>query len=360
MSEAVLSSESRPRSDVRPRGTSFAGLVGVELRRLWWRRLTRMALVATLLFVGFACFSAFQETRPSAIAERVADYNRVVADMKQQLDSMPAAERQAQVEECRKQQAQATGGDPSADFDCDQINTPPSLAQFGLLDTSRAEMTRSIAQEGVYLFGFLAFLVGASFVAAEFSSGAIATWLTFCPKRLRVAGSKLVAALLGGLGLGALAISLTALGAYLVTTANRPDGSLHLPDAPVDAGDPLTLALLRVLVAVTLGGLGGAALGLLARSTAGVIGFVAGYAVLVEGFLAHGVQGGALQPWFVGVNIDAFVRKGATYFVDRCGPDGCSGQSVALSYTHGWVYLLVLSVVGVGAAPAVFRRRDVG
>ncbi|WP_374969468.1 hypothetical protein [Terrabacter sp. BE26] len=357
--DTVLESAPRPRSALRPRGTSVAGLVGVELRRLWWRRLTRTVLVAIVLFVGFASFSAFQDSRPSVIAQRVADYNRVVAEMKQQLDATPEADRRAQLDECRKQQAQAQASDPGADFNCDQINQPPSLAQFGLVNTSRTELTRSIAQQGVYLFGFLAFLLGASFVAAEFASGAMATWLTFCPRRPRVAASKLVVATLGGLAVGGVGVALTALGALVVTTLNRPDGSLNLPDAPVRADDPLSLALLRVVVVVALGGLGGAVLGMLARATAGVIGIVAGYAVLVEGFVANGVQGGALQPWFVRVNVDAFVGKGASYLVQSCGPDGCSGRSVALSYTHGWVYLLVLCLVGVAAAVAVFRRRDV-
>lgn len=360
MSQHALASDDRQtRSAMRPRGTTFAGLVGVELRRLWWRRLARMVLVAIVLFVGFASFSAFQDTRPATIAQRVADYNRMVADMKQQLDAMPAAERQAQLDDCRKQQAQAQAGDPGADFNCDQINEPPTLSQFGLVNTSRTEMTRSIAQQGVYLFGFLAFLLGASFVAAEFSSGAMGTWLTFVPRRLRVAASKLVVAALGGIGVGAVAVGLTALGAHLVTTLNRPDGSLRLPDAAATPDDPLALALLRVVVAVTLGGLGGAVLGLLARATAGVIGIIAGYAVLVEGFIANGVQGGALQPWLVRLNIEAFVGTGATYYVDTCGPDGCNGRPMSLTYTHGWVYLLVLSAVCVAAALAVFRRRDV-
>lgn len=360
--DTLLGEPTRASSVPRPRGTSFPGLVAVELRRLWWRRLTRIALVGVVLFVGFASFAAFQDTRPATIAQRVADYNRMVADMKQQLDAMPAAERQAQVDECRKQQAQAQsqGGGPGADFGCDQINQPPSLSQFGLVNTSRTEMTRSIAHEGVYLFGFLAFLLGASFVAAEFASGAMGTWLTFCPQRLRVAASKLVVAALGGLGIGALAVGLTALGAFVVTTLNRPDSSLNLPEAPANSDDPLVLALLRVVLVIALGGLGGAVLGLLARATAGVIGVVAGYAVLVEGFIANGVQGGALQPWLVRLNVDAFVGKGATYFVNTCGPDGCQGTQHTLGYTHGWVYLLVLTTAALAAALVVFRRRDVG
>lgn len=79
-----------------------------------------------------------------------------------------------------------------------------------------------------------------------------------------------------------------------------------------------------------------------------------------RGFIANGVQGGALQPWLVRLNVDAFVGKGATYFVNTCGPDGCQGAQHTLGYTHGWVYLLVLTAAALAAALVVFRRRDVG
>jgi len=64
MSETLVSPDSRPRTERRPRGTSFAGLVGVELRRLWWRRLTRVAVVAVVLFIGASVYNAYSESSP--------------------------------------------------------------------------------------------------------------------------------------------------------------------------------------------------------------------------------------------------------------------------------------------------------
>ncbi len=45
MSGSLVSPDARPLTERRPKGTSFAGLVGVELRRLWWRRLTKGVLL---------------------------------------------------------------------------------------------------------------------------------------------------------------------------------------------------------------------------------------------------------------------------------------------------------------------------
>jgi ABC-2 type transport system permease protein len=239
------------------------------------------------------------------------------------------------------------------------MNEPPPLEAFGLVNTARSEMTRGIALGGVYLFGFLAFLLGASFIAAEFGSGSMGTWLTFQPGRLRVGTAKLVAATGGGLAIGALGVGLAALGAFLVTTVNRPDSPLGLPEAPAVAGDSLAQTLLRVTAAVALGGLGGAVIALIVRATAGVIGIVVGYSVVAEGFLANELGGGRLQPWLVRLNLESFLDKGARYFVTVCGDSDCTSKQLTNSYTHGWVYLLVLAVVGVTAALAVFRRRDV-
>ena len=62
-------------------------------------------------------------------------------------------------------------------------------------------------------------------------------------------------------------------------------------------------------------------------------------------------------------NADAFVSKGHQYFAETCtdgNPSATCGTQQTLSYTHGWVYLLVPRRSGVStAAVLVFRRRDV-
>lgn len=356
--ETLLPADSRPRATLRPGGTSFIGLVGVELRRLWWRRLTKVAIVGVIAFVGLASYGVYQQTSPETIAQRVDEFNRNVAEMKQQQASMTAADKAAQLASCRADEETQKKVQPDANFRCDSFGLP-SPQDYGLVNTARDELVRGLTQASVYVLGFLAFLLGASFVAAEFSSGSMGNWLTFAPRRLRVAASKLSAATIAGAALGLLGVGLSLLAVTGVTTINRPDASLKLPDAAPTTTEPLSLSLLRIVVVVALGGLGGAAIGLLMRSTAAVVGLVLGYAVVVEGFVANGIGDGRLKPWFVSLNLDAFVQNGATYYVTKCDANGCQGVPLTNSFTHGWVYLLVIAVVGVVAALAVFRRRDV-
>lgn len=358
MSGALLTPDARAKAEVRPRGTSFVGLVGVELRRLWWRRLTKAVLVAVVVLVGVATYSVHEQIKPEAIAQRLDDYRAMIAQQQRQLDAMSAQEKADQLAACKREEAAARGTDPSASFDCDRMFALPSPESFGLVNTARDQVTLGLAKTGVYFFGFLAFVLGASFIAAEFASGAMGNWLTFQPRRLRVGAAKLLAALGGGLAIGALGVGLSALGAALVTTINRPDSDVRLPEIPV-SGDSVTESLLRIVAIVALGGFGGAVVGLLVRSTAGVIGLVIGWVIVAEGFVANVLGEGRLQPWLLRLNIEAFLEKGSPYVVTVCRADGCTGQSVVNSYTHGWLYLLTLALVGAAVALAVFRRRDV-
>ncbi|EWT01689.1 hypothetical protein N865_07425 [Intrasporangium oryzae NRRL B-24470] len=358
MSGTLLTAEARAKAEVRPTGTSFVGLVGVELRRLWWRRLTKAVLVAVVVLVGVATYSVHQQIRPEAIAQRLDDYRAMVAEQQRQLDAMSPEDKAAQLAECRRGEAAAQSQDPNASFGCDRMFALPSPESFGLLNTARDQVTLGLAKTGVYFFGFLAFLLGASFIAAEFASGAMGNWLTFQPRRLRVGAAKLLAALGGGLAIGVLGVGLSAAGAALVTTVNRPDAAVGLPEVP-PAGGSVTESLLRIVAVVALGGFGGAVVGLLLRSTAGVIGLVIGWSIVAEGFVANVFGEGRLQPWLLRLNIDAFLEKGSTYVVTVCRADGCTGQSAVNTYTHGWVYLLTFALVGAALALASFRRRDV-
>jgi ABC-2 type transport system permease protein len=359
MSGTLLTPDSRPRAQVRPTGTSFVGLVGVELRRLWWRRLAKVVLVGVVAFVGVSAYASYQQTRPEALAERIDDYASIVAETTRQNAAVPAEEKAAQIEACRRDEAANGGGSEGVDFRCDQLFQPPSPADFGIVTAERTQITSSIVDSGVWIFGFLAFILGASFVSAEFAAGSMGNWLTFEPRRLRVGASKLIAAAIGGLTIGALGVTLAALGATLVTTVNRPGSELQIPGATVVPGDSAGQGLLRVVAIVALGGLGGAVIGLLLRSTAGVIGLVVGWLVVVEAFLANAFAEGRLQPWFLRTNIEGFVKDGTTYFANQCGADGCQSLRVPHSYTASWVYLLAVAVLGVVAALMSFRSRDV-
>lgn len=347
MSETLVSPDSRPRTERRPKGTSFAGLVGVELRRLWWRRLTKAAVVAVVLFTGAMVYNAYTASAPERLAQQLDDFRTMTQQAPQML------------EECKKQEAieRDRSGDPAVDFGCDQQQTP-TLEDMGLVLPVADVITEGIAKVGALLLAFVALLLGASFVGAEFSTGSMGTWLTFAPRRLRVASSKLTAAALAGAGIALLGLVLGNLGARMVAVVNRPGDDLVLPDPP-QLTDPLALLGLRVVALAVGAGIVGAALALLLRHTAAIIGVVLGYAVVVEGIAVQSFLQGRLQRWSVLHNIEAFVEKGSTYFAESCTDARCDYTQHTITYTQGWIFLLGVVVAIVAVGLVAFRRRDV-
>lgn len=361
MTDTLISPDARPRSEMRPTGASFAGLVGVELKRLWWRRLTKAVLAGIVLFVLAMVYNAYKSSTPERLAQQLDSYTimleenkRQQAEMKDQLPQM--------LEDCREQQAleRERTGDPGIDFRCDTIGTiqNPTLEEMGIVVPIADTITQSAMEPLVSVGGFLVLILMGSFVAAEFTTGSMGNWLTFKPRRLEVAASKLVAAAIGATALAAAAVVLLVLGAHMVATVNRPGSDLQLPDPP-PLDESLGQLALRAVVVVLLAGPLGATLGLLVRHTAAVVGFVLGYVVLVEGFAVHALLQGRLTPFAIVPNAFAFLEKGFPYAAERCTADGCTFAEQTITYTHGWVYLLVVSVVLVAAALAAFRRRDV-
>ena len=328
-------------------GVPYGALVGVELRRLWWRRLTKVALAIAVLLTGVTLYGAYQSTAPDTIAERVQSYRQTVAQFPQM------------VKDCQQAQAQAReNGDAGADFGCAQM-TAPTLAEFGLESPETGALTASLSTTNAYLYAFLAFVLGASFIGAEYSSGSLGTWLTFEPRRLRVASAKLLAAGVGGAGVAAAGLGLTAVGAWLVSRVNQPDPALQLPTV-AGADESVTQLLIRCLVVAVAAGAAGVALGMLVRNTGAVVGIVLGYGVVVEGVLAQALAHGRLAPWLPLKNLEAFVERGSTYFAEACTPNGCQMEAMRVTYTHGWVYLLVAGVALRAVSLGVFRTRDVG
>lgn len=353
---------SRSRAELRPTGTRFPALVAVELRRLWWRRLTKAVIIGVLAFVGVSTYSAYVASTPEALAQRLEQYATIQADMERQKQEM-AGQLPQLVERCREDQTaeRARSGDATVDFGCDRISDqfqPPTLEQMGILPPVADTITATTLTTGVFVFAFLALLLMGSYVGAEFSTGAMGNWLTFQPRRVRVALSKLVAAVLGSAVVAALGIALTNLGARAIATVNRTGSDLALPDPPALASSVPELMLRCIGLAVFAGVLG-AALGLVLRHTAAIIGGVLGWLVVVEGIAVNNFLQGRLHPWAVLPNANAFINKGATYVAESCSAASCQYSERTLTYTHGWVYLLVVGVSAAVVAVLVFRRRDV-
>jgi len=183
-------------------------LVGAELRRLFKRRLTRYTLVLMILaFIAIAGVFSLNSQRigPAQQAAAQAQAAREEATARQF-----AEQERRQCEEVRE----SGGSDPRfpQEINCADITGPPPgtfEAEWFLpyQFTFREEFSIFI---GVFagILALFAFIVGASYVGAEWSSGGMMNLLLWRPKRLSVLSTKL-AVLLGsvltiGVALGAL------------------------------------------------------------------------------------------------------------------------------------------------------------
>ena len=326
-------------------------LTKVELRRLFSRRLTTIALLGAMVITGLLLFFAFDQAKPLSAAEVTS--NRANFDMAQRDWAVHGDEQMAS---CLQGQSDAQKTDPKANFGCSQME--PKWENWGKPVAKFADLMPNTLMSGSYVLAAVAFLVGAGFVSAEFSSGSMANWLTFEPRRMRVYASKLGAA---GLGLAPVTVALIGLltaGVWLIVGHY---GSTAGTTAKVwgDIGEMGGRSVALALVAA----MAGAALGMLLRHTAAVIGVAAAYLILVEGVFGGALQGA--QPWLLRVNVMGWLHHGTTYFAgESCKTQGqgnyiCEPVQKVLTFGHSSAYLGLLVVFVVGLAALVFRRRDV-
>lgn len=326
-------------------------LTKVELRRLFSRRLTAFALLGALLVTGLALFGAFQEAQPLSAEEQAAQ-----KVMFEQAQKDFAVNGKQMVADCLKQQAEVQQNDPKIDYGCNQME--PTLANMGgkPLATFK-EMSRNNLLGESYLLASVCFLIGAGFVAAEFSSGSMANWLTFEPRRMRVYASKLAAAGLGMFPVVVALLSLLTAGIWLII---RQLGSTAGMTGEA-WGDLAEMGARSVALAV-VAAVGGAAVAVLVRHTAAVLGIAIGYLVVVEVVLGQWLQGA--RPWLLQLNIQSWLEHDARYTIPVCSTDStgnyaCEPVEKVLSFAHSSVYLGLLMVFGLALAALVFRRRDV-
>jgi ABC-2 type transport system permease protein len=186
------------------------------------------------------------------------------------------------------------------------------------------------------------FIVGASFVGAEWRAGVMTTLLTWEPRRARVFAAK--ASVAGGLG-GGLVIALN----IVVALALWPTFVLRGSTAGLDSD--FWIGVLGVLLR---GGVAGAALALvgfavasIGRNTAAALAGVLSYFIVIESIL-RGLRPGWSR-WLFLDNL-AIVMTGSSGAADADFSRSLLGAGLVLT---AWVGALV-----AGAA-AAFLRRDV-
>lgn len=322
-------------------------LLGVELRRLRARAavLVVMAIgLAGTLLLGWAAHQAAQPMPEEDIAQAERFYQEEVEHWESDGERMVAECLEAEAAE-----SEASG--EQLDFGCDEMG-PPQREWYVWEPPAFAEFATAALPSAMLLLAFVSLLAGVTFVAAEFATGSIGTWLTFVPRRGRVFASKTGAAAVGGLVFAAVWSA-----AYLGATAL----GYALAGSEVAVTATQVHALLKVAVLGTAVTVVGTALGFLLRHTAAALGVALGYVIAVDGIVLSALRGGGR--WSLLTNMQAWVTGSASYYQDECTTTAtgtmCDWVEHTVSMTQGGLVLLGVVVVLGAAALLTFRRRDV-
>ena len=335
-------------------------LYRTELRRLAKRRFTRWMTVLGLLVLAAVVVGSFFSNQ-KIDAATVARAERA-AEAQWQRDVQINEQFRAECDRAKASGAAQPGQFPD---DCSQITPPPREAieaQWFLPSTF--DFRKNFGFTLLPLAAILAlvgFIVGASFVGAEWSTGGMMNLLLWRPKRLTVLLTKLAALLTGLL---ALAVTTTALwfGSFWLVATLR--GTTEKMTSGAWQSFALTgLRGVALAVVLTIVGFGLASLG---RHTAMALGGVV--ALMVVGQFGLGILlelSGVkfAEAWLLPTYAVAWMQKEvvlenwdacqATYFGE------CKPETLEITWQQSSLLLGVGAVLILGAALWAMRRRDV-
>ncbi|WP_341717877.1 ABC transporter permease subunit [Micromonospora sp. FIMYZ51] len=334
-------------------------LFRTELRRLTKRRFTRWMTVGGLLVLALIVVGLFFSNQKIG-ADQLAEAERS-ADQQHQQQVQWAEQERANCE-----RAKAAG--ENVDYyppDCAEI-TPPLREdiQADWFLPSTFDFKKSFADTLFPLAGILAmvgFVVGASFIGAEWNTGGMMNLLLWRPKRLTVLLTKLGALLAGLLAL-ALPVTVVWFGSLWLVANWR--GSTEGVTSGVWQSFLLTglRGIVLALVAATVG----FALASLGRHTAMALG--GAVAVMVVGqvglvILLDLAQVRFAEAWLLPTYAYAWMTKTVTLEDWRTCNATYSGECEPAILDITWQHSSVLFTVGVvlflGAALWTMRRRDI-
>ncbi|MGO4956015.1 hypothetical protein ACTQ49_01860 [Luteococcus sp. Sow4_B9] len=322
-------------------------LVAVELRRLWHRRLTRVTLALLLLGHLVVGLALYQDSKPPTEQQRqdmAQAYQRAVEQWKVDGPGI--------IEQCEREN-EVLGMQGSEPMRCTDLGPQQQSYRF-------APRTVSGPVLGMHYFTTItllaaSMLVAASFVAAEFTTRAMGTWLVVEPRRTSVVASKLLAVGLGALLVSLVFCALDLAGFGLVARLARMTNDLTGAQEA-----HLAAQMLRVLAIVPLAAMAAAGLAFLTRHTVAVVATIAGYALVSTFYLTNGSFAGLhriglvqhLSAWFDGTH---------TYWLMDCtvNRDSCRQIAYTLTRSDSILWLGGLSVVTMVLGWLAFRRRDV-
>jgi ABC-2 type transport system permease protein len=332
-------------------------LYRAETRRLVKRRFTKLFSIGALLILAAVAVGVFlsnQKVGPEQVAQAKA---KAQAEYQQSV---------ASTEQMKKDCTAAQGTPRASEFppNCDIV--APSESDFNPdwympatfnLKESFPDMVTTMAA----VLALAAFVIGASYVGAEWSSGGMMNLLLWRPRRLQVLSTKLSALLVG-------ATVLTVVVAAIWTALFFGIANARGTTAGMTSGVWQSLALteLRALVLVLVAGALGFGLASIGRHTAMALGVAIGVIVVFQ-FGVGAVLAIAqvkfpelyLAPFWVVAWMD---KKYIAENYNACNFDvggGCQPETFTITWQMAGSALAIILVLIVGAAMWTMRRRDV-
>jgi ABC-2 type transport system permease protein len=317
-------------------------LIGAEINRLRSRRFTIITLLAVLMILSIFQLQVNADVKPPSAAEVSANQAQYERDLQEWEQHHEEWEQQCVDAGQPKEQCAAVA---------------PTKENYGLQAVPFSVIAQIGSLLAIYLTGLAMFLVAASFIGAEFTTGAIANWLSFVPRRIPVFASKLITVATFALLVSGLASAFVVAMAALLTSVHGGEVS--------GLQARLSMAGRGVAVAGALAVVG-FCMGLITRHTAAALGVLLGYLFvwfIRNAVLAEQAWAQRLTPWAPEANLAAIVNNGFQYAtpVKKLTEGGLSVEYLQreVSVVHGAVYWTVLLAGLIFLALLIFQRRDV-
>jgi hypothetical protein len=323
-----------------PRGR-VGGLLRAEVRRFRCRRFIQLLLGLALIGWLVAIAIGFTQYGHPGAAE--------LADARRQAAQVLAQANEGR-QQCLAHPPQLPSGQTAED-----VCGPPITAADIPLDQFISDPPFSLAHsgtKGALGFGAVAavvgFLMGATWIGAEWSTRSIVALLFWEPRRLRVMGAKLgvlvsAAAVLGVLAQAAWLAMAGLLNALVGDGAGVPGGFWR--ELLALQGRSVLLTALAALV--------GFGLANLIRNTAAALGAGFVYFAIVE--TAVRVLRPTWQPWLLSNNAVALMYPGGLRVWIQ---DGAQGHEYLIRNLPAGILLGAVTAVVVGVGVLLFARRD--
>jgi ABC-2 type transport system permease protein len=320
-------------------------LYRVELRRLLARRFTRLAIVLLIAVLGLVVFTAAHNSHRVTAADRAA--------AQQQVDQLTTQLR-ADCERAQKGGASTPDKQQFQGQDCAHLEGPGVDDVMQFHEFSFHIDVPFVSVGVTVLLAAFGFLVGASFIGAEWGAGTMSGLLLWESRRGKIFGTKLAALWTFVLVAGAASFAATL--ACLWVVADRLGNTTGVTAAYERS---LGLEVARGLGVALAAAAIGFALAYATRLTAAAIGVAFAYMVGGEiGMHAFSVAG---TRWLFSTNLAAWMLNGFDLPLgNTCTTAGpCVEKIQHVHLWEGGVFLGAIPLVLLIVAGVVFRRRDV-